>query len=182
MKFNHFFILTAVFSLTLLSCEKNNELTPNPTFDPEATNTNSGNNNGGGNGGGTIVNQGLAGNFGGTSVTINDCFFEVDSMFNKTSIEARSIDSSKTVNFVITEIVTKPKTYRPSDPLTIISYDFDATDTTTDSEYFAYEGELTFTLVGADELKATFFLEAVNLEDTTQRQTVTGGSFTAVRK
>lgn len=177
MKLNRLFILIAVFSFTLFSCEKNNELTPNPAFDPEATNTNSGNN-----GGGTIVSQGLAGNFGGTSVTINDCFFEIDTMVNITSIEARSIDSSKTVNFVINEVVTSPKTYTPSDALTTLSYDFDATDDSTNTEYIAIDGSLKITSVSGDEIKGTFSFNAVAINDFTKTESVTGGSFTAEKK
>lgn len=44
MKLNRFFILTIIVALVTFSCGTDNDLTPNPTFDPEASDQSSNNN------------------------------------------------------------------------------------------------------------------------------------------
>ena|SRR5690554_3091840 len=183
MKLSQFVLALFIGSIILISCGKDNELTPNPIYDPEASGTtNNGGGSGGGSGGGTIISQGLTGNFGGTSMTINECFFEMDSVIILTHIEAKNGDSSQTVNFVINEHITAPKTYTAGDSLTTLSYDFDATDTTTKTNFIGVNGNLTITSVTATEIKGTFSFSSVNIDDFNQVEDVTGGSFTAKKK
>lgn len=133
MKLSQFVLALIIGSIILISCGKDNELTPNPIFDPDATNQTSNNNNGGGNNNdgsgnddGTIVGQGLKGVFGGKFLNVNNCYFRVDSDINLTNIEATKSDSSITVNFVISETVTTAKTYQANDALLSITYDLNA--------------------------------------------------------
>lgn len=183
MKLSQFVLALFIGSIILISCGKDNELTPNPIYDPEASGTtnNGGGNGGGSGGGGTVVNQGLKGNFGGTSVTINNCSFYTDTVVKSTQIIASTSDSSKVVAFLIAEAVTSPKNYPANDALVTIVYDLDATNDGTSTEYFATDGSLNITSVSSSEIKGTFNLDAINSGNFTP-QSVTGGSFTAKKQ
>ncbi len=185
MNLNRLFILTTIFSILLFSCGKDNELTPNPMFDENASgvktnNNGSGNDNGGDEGGGEneeVVSY-LSGNFGGDTLSFQTCYFTYDNFGMKTTISATSADGNKIVNLAIDGEVTETKTYTVGVDIEM-SYDYDLLNFSKDSRYVASSGSLTITSVDSTALKGTFFFNGKISSNPTDTITVKNGKFTA---
>jgi hypothetical protein len=183
MKLNHLLIVAIIISIVAVSCGTDNELTPNPTFDPEASDQTT-NNNGGGDDGNDDGGDDDGGDDNDTTSTTPYFRAGIDGVTSGfpiksfqttgTSVEIKGekTSNSEAITFTLNTSITEGDTIflgRTNDYVEYLGSNF--------LVYVSDEGYIVFNRVTNLFVEAKFEFDASAATDTSIKVDITNGEF-----